>query len=218
MSQRPNSPIAGYFVSFAVTANLFFVLLFLAFDMPQLADENNLMEDMQALVIAMAMTSFVWRGLRAAPAQRLSQWAAAWLSLSFLLRELDVESIAGLPSLLVYLGSGSARNSMLALGWLLILGLTLVHVHKTRPRLMQLLQGWLRSPAFLLMVAAALLLVLGEFFEKGLANWWAHVFFEELLEFNGYCCMVLSSLVGPAACARQRCLGREWPHSALQLH
>jgi len=182
--------------------------------MRHISDENNLMEDMQAVVILASIAVFVWRSLRVESTQRLTQWAAAWLSLSFLLRELDVEDIPGMPTLLVNLGSGSGRNLMLAGGWLLILGLTLVHVHQAKPRLMTLLRTWLRSPAFLLMASAATLLVLGEFFEKGLSNWWANEFFEELSEFNGYCCMVLAGLIGPAGSLKRLRSSPNWAHTA----
>jgi hypothetical protein len=113
------------------------------------------------------------------------------------LRELDIEHIPGMPALVVNLGSGTGRNLMLAGGWLLILGLTLIHVRQERPHLMSLMRAWFQSPAFLLMALAATLLVLSEFFEKELSHWWANEFFEELSEFNGFCCLVLAGLIGP---------------------
>jgi len=195
MRHHPTPAPVRYFVAFTVTAFALFVLLFWAFGMRQIADEDNLMENMQAVVILFSIAVFVTQALRVGSTQRLTLWAAAWLSLSFLLRELDIEDTPGMPALLVDLGSGSGRNWMLAGGWLLILVLTLIHVYRARPVLMNLVQTWLRSPAFLLMVSAATLLVLGEFFEKGLSHWWANAFFEELSEFSGDCCMAMAGLL-----------------------
>jgi len=142
-------------------------------------DENNLLENTQAVTLAITLVLFTVPLFDRSRNDRLLAIFFAFLALGFILRELDIEKL-GLPNVLVVLGSGEGRNLLLATGLLSTLGYALF---KFRFYL-DLAQMFIRSSTGLTTLLAGFFLVVGDFFEK--AKIPHHVLFEESLELIGY--------------------------------
>lgn len=148
-------------------------------------DENGLVEWLQSAFIALSFFTFLLgiylnQGIK----ERLISSGFSLLSLSFLLRELDVEKF-DLPIFLITLGSGSGRNIFLGLLWIILFGL----IYKYREHFTkEAVAKFLFSGTGQLLMFAALMLILGAMMDKNVLKL-DHLttrFYEELLELLGY--------------------------------
>jgi len=79
----------------------------------KIAEENALMENLQAGALALACGVLLFPLFRAEVAsERFIYWSLVLILLSMFLREVDVESL-GLPNWLVWWGSGTGRNLLI---------------------------------------------------------------------------------------------------------
>jgi hypothetical protein len=152
--------------------------------------ENQLLENMQALLIFIAGLSYAQAVLYVRKCHRLLPLGGALLSVSFLLRELDVEKF-DVPRWVAFLfGSGIGRNTLLVCLWLM-LAVFLVKNHK---HCLPVALGLLTHRTGLFAILCGLLLIIGSLFENQVFNVETYQFYEELAEMNGYYFLLLSSL------------------------
>jgi len=159
--------------------------------------ENGWLENAQVLTLSIACLVFFLPVVCQRRDDKLFLLFFSLLCLSFVLREVDVEKLE-VPNILIFFGSGTGRNVMLATGFIAIFAwavFNIKHYKKT-------LSSFALSSVSILFVAAGLFLCIGGFFEK-LDFVQHHVFFEEILEFSGYVLILLAALT----CSKQ-CLTR----------
>jgi hypothetical protein len=149
----------------AIIGLAFVILLLLAWQAdPGVADENRLLENLQAaaLFLALVLSLVNLAPLRRQPPPYVAAGLAV-LFLSLLLRELDVEKL-GLPGVLTFLWSGTGRNLLLGLLW----GAVLLGVAMNRHRLKEDTLAYIRSPLLYYLLAAATFYFVGEALDKKL--------------------------------------------------
>jgi hypothetical protein len=181
----------------AVVCLAFVILLLLAWQAdPGVADENRLLENLQAaaLFLALALSLVNLAPLRRQPPPYIAAGLAV-LFLSLFLRELDVEKL-GLPDVLTFLGSGTGRNLLLGLLW----GVVLLGVLRNRHRLKEDALAYLRSPLLYYLLAAAAFYLVGEAMDKKLLPLAkpVRVFWEETAECLAAFWCVLGTVVWTA--------------------
>ena len=77
--------------------------------------ENGLLENVQALTLIITLFFFLAPTFNRFRSDRLLGVFFSFLTLSFILRELDIETF-DLPNILILMGSGQGRNLLLAVG------------------------------------------------------------------------------------------------------
>ena len=176
-----------------ILISIFFILSVL-FLYPEIdTDEDGLIESVQSLFIAFSMILFLYHGFRVKEiGSKLASFGLSLLSLTFLLRELDVETF-DIPFYLIALGSGSGRNILLVSLWLILLGLALRYKTIEKKKFFSFL---FTSYGQILMLSA-LMLVLGAMMDKNIFSLENEVtrFYEELLELLGYVYLFSASIL-----------------------
>ncbi len=147
---------------------------------PDIAEENRLMENLQALFLLGGLACALCSALnRKSPFPAWIPWMLALFFLTLFLREIDLDRL-DLPGWLISLGSGKGRNLMLGLGWLAGIGLLLRRRSILWPEILR----YLHTPAFVLFVLGACCYVLSIPFDKRLffSDRAINRFLEELTE------------------------------------
>lgn len=177
---------------FGLLGNGLIAYLVFARGMSHLYDEGDVLESLQASLLALGGLVFLAVALLAEKRFRLAFLSCFLLCLTFLLREVDVQDYQ-LPRLLVLMGSGMGRNLLLLSAWLaLAIGMAL----DFRTELRTFRVCLLSQPGFF-MIAGGFFVVAGSIFDSQLVSLSHYAFYEELAELNGHFLILQSSL---AAC------------------
>ena len=145
------------------------------------AHENGMLENAQVLFLFLSGMVFVFQSVSADRLTRLLLWMGAWLCLSFILRELDVEDLP-VPQWVVLMGSGMGRNLIMAAGW----GFLGVMAIKSFSDLKGKFLGVLKSKTAIFGMVACTFLVFGAVFEGLTEAINYKQVLEEVSEFFGY--------------------------------
>ena len=154
----------------------------------QIYAEDGLIENIQASFLAIACLVYLAVAVLDKKSKTLILLFCSLLCYGFVLRELDVEKL-NVPSVIKLIGSGVGRNASVGAAFVAILiyvgvsGFT--HHIKTAV-------AFFKTKSGLLLLAAAVFLFVGEFFEKQ-TELSFHVFYEEMFELLGYIFILLSS-------------------------
>ena len=147
--------------------------------------ENRLLENAQVFTLALAGFVFFRPIAYQKRTDKLLLLFFAFLCLSFILREVDVEDL-NIPIILIYIGSGIGRNVLVVAGFISILFCAIYNIthYKT------VLRDFLLSIEGVLIIIAGILLFVGEYFED--AHSLSHnVFLEEATELLSYVLILL---------------------------
>ena len=156
-------------------------------------DENELIENLQALLLLSSCAVFLFSLPGTAGAERMILLAGALFFLSLFLREVDVEKLR-VPDIIILVGSGHGRNIILLSLWLIIFAYMLQRLHDS----VNLLWALLFSRAGALYLAGGLFLVLGEVLESLSRSF---RFQEEMSEVIGDYIIFIAVLYTPATLA-----------------
>jgi hypothetical protein len=139
--------------------------------------EHGFLENCQAALLVLSTLVAVHAAATGCGADRPVLLLFAWTSIGMALRELDLDQFEAVPLWLARLGSGRGRTLVLAVGYAALGTFTALQWRQQGRSVFALLR---RRPVRLLIVAA-LLLIIGHYFEKqtSLAQ---HVFLEEAAE------------------------------------
>jgi len=150
--------------------------------------ENGLLENLQVLTLLVSCITFFTPVINQKRKDKSMLLFFSLLSLAFILREVDVERL-DVPSILIFLGSGVGRNTLLSLGFIAIIIYAVLNFthHKKLAKL------FFSSRGGVLLIFAGIFLITGDRFEhhgpKDL-----HVFIEEMFELLGYVFMLVAAL------------------------
>jgi hypothetical protein len=157
-----------------------------------LVDENNVLENAQAIILFLSMLVLSYALVNAEKGNRGVLFAGALACLTFFLREVDVKDF-DLPQAIIFVGSGSGRNATLGALWLLVF----VGIFRRFSYYKEVFSRLLFStPCFLFCVGGALLLI-GKFFEENMLGLSSYKFYEELAEMNAYCFILMAAVATP---------------------
>ncbi len=177
---------------FLVLNTIFWGALY--FDGMVTTKENGLIENCQAGLIGVSGLIFLAGALgRYDPREKIFFGGWFLLCLSFLLREMDIETYNLHPAL-IWIGSGFGRNLLLSAMWATGIVFFLGH---WRTLTLMLLE-WLRHPAGVLALLAGSFLLLSLPFEHDVfaVNAATLEFGEEILEINACLLLFFSTLYG----------------------
>ena len=173
--------------------SLLIVVLFIIFYPEVDTDENGLLEWLQSGFIALSFfifsfNTFVSQSIK----KRIISFGLALLSLTFLLRELDIEKF-DLPLVLITLGSGSGRNILLGTLWVVLFAL--LYKYK-RYFDKSAIETFLFSRVGQLLMFSATMLILGAMMDKNIFSLETLTtrFYEEVLELLGYVYLSIASM------------------------
>ncbi len=180
--------------------NLFFGLLFLAangifaylvifFEYHHLHDENSLMENVQALLLATGCFCYLLLLAGNTRNVRLINGALSLLCFSFTLRELDIEHLP-VPALIRLLGSGHGRTILLLFLWGFLFRFWIVSI----PEKKKFVVNFVQTRKFYLLFLALLMLIGSALIDSKTISIPHPRLFEELLEINAYFLIVLPAL------------------------
>jgi len=164
--------------------NTLFIVFILLFFPDVDTSEEGILEIMQAFFIAVSMVIYAFCAFfDRAIGTRLTSLTLSLLSLSFLLRELDVGKY-DIPSIFILLGSGIGKNVLTGLLWIFLF----IVLFKLRKKFWQSNNGFLSSKQGQLLMISALMLLLGALMDKNIFSLETDTtrFYEELLELLGY--------------------------------
>ncbi|MFT5082702.1 MAG: hypothetical protein ACI9Y1_000732 [Lentisphaeria bacterium] len=147
--------------------------------------ENGLLENIQVLTLTVASIGFIVPTFHNERSDKLITLFFAFLCFSFVLRELDVEKL-NVPDILIFFGSGTGRNVMLASGFLAIALYAARNVAYYKTLALDLVF----SERGIMLSLAACLLYSGQYFED-LETLQHHVLFEELCELSAYAAILI---------------------------
>lgn len=171
-----------------------FVILTILFLYPQIdTREDSIVESTQAILITLGMIVFAYHAFRSKEREsKLVSFGLSLLALTFLLRELNVETF-DIPSFLIMIGSGSGRNLLLVSLWIILLILTFKDKNFEKNKVVT----FLNSTQGQLLMFSALMLVLGSMMDKNVFSLQYVVtnFYEELLELLGYVYLFFASIL-----------------------
>ena len=148
--------------------------------------ENGLLENTQAFTLTITLLFFLAPMFNRFRSDRLLAVFFSFLTLGFILRELDIETF-DLPNILILLGSGQGRNLLLAVGILSTLGCALF---KFRYYL-DLSICFVRSRTGFAALSAGIFCLVGDFFENVQIS--HNVLYEESFELMGYSLLLLAA-------------------------
>jgi hypothetical protein len=148
--------------------------------------ENGLLENTQAFTLTITLFFFLAPIFNRSRSDRLLAVFFSFLTLGFILRELDIETF-DLPNILILLGSGQGRNLVLAVCILSTLGCALF---KFRYYL-DLSICFVRSRTGFAVLSAGIFCWVGDFFENVQIP--HNVLYEESLELVGYSLFLLAA-------------------------
>ena len=171
--------------------NLIAAYCVMGLGMVQLHEENGFFENLQVLLLAMTMVTFLVELFFKSRRHHFFPLAGAYLCLVFILRELDVEKL-DVPQILILLGSGTGRDILMV-----ILGLALLlFAIKEYKRIRRFFPAVLFETGSLTILAGFILLVVGGYFDKGSEAVPHYQFYEEIIEVSGYYLMFTGALLG----------------------
>ncbi len=151
--------------------------------------ENGLLENIQVLTLLATCIIFFIPTISQKREDKLILLFFSFLSLAFILREIDVERL-DVSSILVFIGSGIGRNTLLGIGFIAIFAYAIVnHTYYKK-----FLKPFFTSKGGVLLVLAGIFLLIGDRFEN-YDTMYIHVFIEEMFELLGYLFMLLSALI-----------------------
>ncbi len=179
--------------SMSIGISVFFILTVL-FLYPEIdTNEDGIVEVIQSIFIAFVMMIFTYDAIKSKEIEaKLASFGLSLLSLTFLLRELDMEKF-DIPSFLIMLGSGVGRNLLLGSLWIILLISTLKYISFEKKKI----EAFLFSTYGQLLMFSALMLVLGAMMDKNVFSL-QHLtarFYEELLELLGYFFLFFASIL-----------------------
>lgn len=179
--------------SMSIGISIFFILAVLYLYPEVDTGEEGILEISQSIFIAFSMMGFAYHAFISKEIEaKLASFGLSLLSLTFLLRELDVEKL-DIPYFLIILGSGLGRNLLLGSLWIILLILTLKYISVEKKKIV----AFLFSTSGQLLMFSALLLVLGVMMDKNVFSLQLMTtrFYEELLELLAYCFLFFVSIL-----------------------
>ena len=177
-------------LSVILIANFFFTYLKFIQGDSHFYQENGLLENLQAILLAISCIIFMTYSVFLEKRSSLILLSFSLLCLTFFLREVSLEDF-DIPEVLIYLGSGSYKHIVLRSLWVLIALFIVLDF-----RNMKKLAGYyILSKAGILVLICACLLYASDIFERWFKEANNSQFFEELLEFNGYYFLFWSAVV-----------------------
>ncbi len=152
--------------------------------------ENGILENTQVIVLIISMLVFFFSVFNPKREDKLILIFFSFLCFSFILREVDVETL-DIPNTLKIIGHGMYRNIMIITGFIIISTYAIYH---NKHLCYTKLYIFLVSINGILIMMAGILLYLGDFFEhyNSITH---HVFLEEICELSGYILLLLSALL-----------------------
>ncbi|MGR8981342.1 MAG: hypothetical protein ACU84H_14790 [Gammaproteobacteria bacterium] len=151
--------------------------------------EHGLLENIQAIVLAVAILAFLVPIAIEDRSDKLILLFFTLLCFSFLLRELDVKHIDA-PKILILIGSGVVRIAILAVAFIAIAAYAAFRFSHYKNEAFR----FLKSKVGGLLIMGGVFLWIGEFFEKKKPIM-HYVFFEEISELFAYFCILLSAFM-----------------------
>ena len=142
--------------------------------------ENGILENIQVFTITIAGLLLFLPVINQKRTDKLVLLFFAFLCLSFVLREVDVEDLS-IPDVLKSVGSGAGRNVILAAGFITMFSFAIFNVMHYK----NVLRSFFASQKGAWILMAGILICFGEVFEsmKYVPH---HVLLEELSELSGY--------------------------------
>lgn len=150
--------------------------------------ENGLLENLQSVFLAISCFVFLAPIAFRKDQEKLVLLFCAFLCLGFFLREVDVEKL-NVYDFIKFVGSGMGRNVIILVAFLTLVCIAVLRFSYYKKAGV----CFLRSTPGVLLMLAGLFLVVGSIFEDA-GSITHHVFFEEALEFCGYCLILLSAV------------------------
>jgi hypothetical protein len=166
-----------------------FLTAYFHFEVYQLSKENSLLENLQALICGVIFFAFLWSFKKAEGHIKLLLLFFSFLGFAFVLRELDVEKF-DLPSIIIFWGSGTGRNGLLAV----MFSITLFLYLKRFPEYFDVTKSFFKGLIGKLVLLSGFVLVFSEIVEKHMA-WQHHVMIEETLELVGFSIFLIAGLL-----------------------
>ncbi len=151
--------------------------------------ENGILENTQVIVLIISMLVFFFSVFNPKREGKLILIFFTFLCFSFILREVDVETL-DIPNTLKIIGHGMYRNIMIITGFIIISTYAILNYTYYK----KLIYIFLVSINGILIMMAGVLLYLGDFFEHYNSITY-HVFLEEICELSGYILLLLSALL-----------------------
>ena len=154
-----------------------------------LAREYGVLESAQSMLLAAGFVVFVLGWREAEGPAKTASFALAMLAAAMFVRELDVKKFNG-PDWYNWLGRHGLQE-------ILLVGMTLPILYYLARRR----QHWLGllkmtfSPSTVPLVIAGTLILVGAYFDRRVASFPTKIFWEELVELNGYMFFVLSGYI-----------------------
>jgi hypothetical protein len=166
------------------------------YDQSYLYGENQPMEHVQLLLLLMVGIVFWsiagqknWSIVKASSAcLSLLAYLGAALSFSFILREMSIKQSN--IDWLIFFVDGQGFKIIMAMVWLPLL----YKAFQFRREYIEIVKKAILSPTALFLMAAVSLLASGALFDKEIIVVEYFRFYEEILEMNGYACMLLAAL------------------------
>ena len=150
--------------------------------------ESGPIENIQVFILTIACLVFLLPVIRQTRTDKLLLLFFAFLCLSFILREVDIEYL-DIPNVLKFLGAGIGRKVMLVIGFIGMLFYAMLNMAHYK----NILKLFFVSKEGVLIIMAGMFLYIGSFFEK--TNLVQHrTFFEEMSELIGYLLILLAAL------------------------
>ncbi len=147
--------------------------------------ENGPLENIQVVTLMLACLVFFTPVVSQKRMDKLILLFFAFLCLSFIVREIDVEKF-DIPEILIVLGSGIGRNIILGTGFIAIFSYAFFNFSYYK----HLSISFLRSKNGVSMITAGIFLGIGSAFEHAKLVQ-HHQFFEEMSELTGYVLILL---------------------------
>jgi hypothetical protein len=179
--------MGAFFVFFLWTAHSVFILNFTS-----IYEENELLENIQIILLAISCIVFLIPMALEKKPEKLILLFCSLLCYSFILRELDIEKL-DVHAILKFFGSGIGRNTTLAVAFIALFSYAAFRFRYYT----NVSVSFLRSKSGILLMLGGLFLIVGDVFEK-LSSIIHHVFWEEIFELGGYCCILLSAFAANA--------------------
>lgn len=188
ISHALRSWIVGATVVAALVLNALFTYMVVELQDRLIIQEGDLMELAQVILACAATLVYFLAARRLGHV--LTPYGLALLSLSFMLREADIDNL-GAPALSIFFVQGTGRNVILLALWL---WLSYRGFRAFRATTSDLLRHMATLSGRLLPVVLVFLL-LGAIFDHGLIKGRFQLFAEELAEFNAYYILFVAALL-----------------------
>jgi len=141
--------------------------------------ENHLLENLQAVTLLTVLAVYLVPIFQAHRTDKLLCMFFVWLTIGFLLREIDVDEL-NVHDFFVKWGAGSGRNLLLALALAVMSVMALMRLRFY----LDLAKQFLVSAPGVMALKSGVLLIAGDICEK--VEFTHHVFFEEVFELVAY--------------------------------